>query len=175
MPKALSRPSFATSSTEFALPASSSSLVASTSCVTLDEPNILLQRFRRPSLLVPKAAFLSESRLHSPLVSSYTSHSKKRSQSGMFIDESECDKERMGSPSGSSGNPTPMKISDPGVDGFTEKSKISRPPSTPPRKLSVSSPSMDIQDPPFPGKRLSFPVRLVTPVYISEIEPTPRI
>jgi len=167
MPKALSRPSFATSSSDFALPASSSSLVASTSSVTLDEPNILLQRFRRPSLLVPKTAFLSESRLHSPLVSSFTSHSRKRSQSGMFIEEFESDRERMDSSSGSSGNPTPMKISDLGVDRFTEKAKISRPPSTPPRKLSVSSPSMDIrdQDPPFPERRLSFPVRLVTRIH----------
>lgn len=166
MPKAVSRLSFATSSTDFALPPSSSSPVASTSSITLDEPNVLLQRFRRPSLLASKTGYLSENRLHSPLASSFTMHSRKRSQNLLFNEESESDKDRMitDSPSGSSGNPTPpLKVSETKDDGFKAKMRPSKPPSTPPRKLSVSSVNMDTQESlsPMPlGRRLSFPVSL---------------
>ncbi|KAF8078825.1 hypothetical protein FPV67DRAFT_1466612 [Lyophyllum atratum] len=162
MPKASSRPSFPTSSTDFALPPTSSSPVATSSSVTLDDSNTLLQRFRRPSLLTPKAGYLSESRLHSPLASSFTMHSRRRSQSLMFVEELESDRERMltDSSSASSENPTPpLKASETKHEELKGKATPSRPPLTPPRKRS--SASMDVQDSfsPLPGRRLSFPLK----------------
>lgn len=163
MPKASSRPSFPTSSTDFALPPSSSSPVASTSSLTLDDPNLLLQRFRRPSLLAPKASYISETRLHSPLASSFTMHSRRRSHSMIHLEESESDRERMltDSSSGSSENPTPpLKPFDTTPEELKSKPDISKPPLTPPRRSS--STSMEVQDTqfsPLPNRRLSFPVR----------------
>ncbi|KAH0590959.1 hypothetical protein H2248_001072 [Termitomyces sp. 'cryptogamus'] len=157
MPKAASRPSFPTSSTDFALPPSPS--LATTSSVTLDDPNVLIQRFRRPSILVPKSGYLSDSRLHSPLASSFTLHSRRRSQSSlMFAEEPESDKDRMltDSSSASSENPTPPLK--PTLE--EQKGKFpSRAPLTPPRRrLSVA---MDVQEPfsPLPGRRLLFPLK----------------
>ncbi|KAG6866061.1 hypothetical protein C0991_009158 [Blastosporella zonata] len=154
MPKAASRPSFPTSSTDFALPPSSSA-------VTLDDSNLLLQRFRRPSLLAPKASYLSESRLHSPLASSFTLHSRRRSQSLMFAEEFESDKERMltDSSSASSENPTPpLRPTETKTEDMRGKT-TSRPPLTPPRRRS--SAAMDVQETfsPLPSRRLSFPLK----------------
>ncbi|KAG6877883.1 hypothetical protein C0993_002884 [Termitomyces sp. T159_Od127] len=157
--RAASRPSFPTSSTDFALPSSS---VATTSSVTLDDPNVFLQRFRRPSILAPKSGYLSESRLHSPLASSFTLHSRRRSQSSlMFVEEPESDKERMltDSSSASSENSTPpLKQTE--AKSEEQKGKFSsRPPLTPPRKRLSNA--MDVQEPfsPLPGRRLSFPLK----------------
>ncbi|KAG6821386.1 hypothetical protein H0H93_014183 [Arthromyces matolae] len=162
MPKDASRPSFATSSSDFALPPSSS--VATSSSVTLDEPNLLIQRFRRPSLLVPKSGYLSDSRIHSPLGSSSTLHSRRRSQSShMSFEELESDKDRMqtDSSSASSENLTPpLKPS----KSEEPKAKVSsRSPLTPPRRRS--SAAMEVQEaiPSLPGRRLSFPVREMLP------------
>ncbi|KAG6911596.1 hypothetical protein DXG01_011899 [Tephrocybe rancida] len=180
MPKAASRPSFPTSSTDFALPPSSS--VATGSSVTLDDSNLLLQRFRRPSLLAPKASYLSESRLHSPLASSFTLHSRRRSQSLMFIEEPESDKERMlTDSSGSSENPTPPLNSIETKHEDLKGKATGRLPLTPPRRRS--SAAMDVQESfsPLPGRRLSFPVRSasslrpsIQPTSVSQIK-QPRI
>ena len=63
-------------------------------------------RFRRPSLLAPKASYLA----NSPLIASYTPiWRRRRSQIGIG-DEADSDKEKMltdSSPSSTSGNPTP--------------------------------------------------------------------
>ncbi|KAG6832532.1 hypothetical protein H0H92_000161 [Tricholoma furcatifolium] len=174
MPKAAaSRPSFPTSSTDFALPPSSS--LATSSNISLDDSNLILQRFRRPSLLAPKASYLSENRLHSPLVSSFTLHSRRRSQSLMHLDEIESDKERMAtdSSSASSENPTPPLKSDTKPEDLKGKTP-SRPPLTPPRRRS--SAAMDIQDSfsPLPGRRLSFPMTLSKLDHVHQLK-APRI
>jgi hypothetical protein len=111
MSSALPRPSLPTSSTDFALPPSSSG-VGSTptlSSLSVDEINPLTHRFRRPSLLAPKASYLSDARSHSPLAASFTLAPSKRRRSRYWLgDESESD--RMwtdSSPSSSSENPTP--------------------------------------------------------------------
>jgi hypothetical protein len=161
MPKASSRPSLPTSSTDFALPPSSSNPASS-----LDDSNPLLQRFRRPSLLAPKATYLSESRSHSPLAASFTIHSSTRRRS-VITEESESDRERMwmdSSPSGSSENPTPpLRPPENGDDGLTVKAKRLV---TPPRK--VSSASMDFQESHtrLQSRRLSFPVCLNLSVHL---------
>lgn len=158
MPKATSRPSFATSSTDFALPPSSSTPTASSSSLTSDDPDILLQRFRRPSILAPKANYFSEARLHSPLASSFTMHSRRRSHSMMHLEESESDRERMltDSSSGSSENPTPP-LKAPAE--LKSKQGAPKPPLTPPRKSSLTSmEAQDTQFSPLPSRRLSFPV-----------------
>ncbi|KII94158.1 hypothetical protein PLICRDRAFT_171832 [Plicaturopsis crispa FD-325 SS-3] len=139
------RPSLPTSSSDFALPPSSS---ASTSAD--DDANSLRYRFRRPSILAPKATYLSESRLSSPLTASFTIPSRRNRGSG---EESESDRERMwtdSSPSSSSENPTPPlgRL----VDAEKASERVSpgkrrRGPSTPPRNRSPSS-GMDIQDMP---------------------------
>lgn len=156
MPKASSRPSFPTSCTDFALPPSS---VASTSALTLDDPNVLLQRFRRPSLLAPKNGYVSESRLHSPLASSFTLHSRRRSH-GTMAEESESDKEKVpvdNSPE-SSGHSTPhLKIPEKRDEQVIDKTAIKRP-STPPRRISSTSMDVETQYSPKSNRRLSFPV-----------------
>ena len=160
MPKASSRPSFPTSCTDFALPSSSSNPVASTSALTLDDPDVLLQRFRRPSLLAAKAGYVSESRLHSPLASSFTLHSRRRSH-GTMTEESESDKERVLTDNWaleSSENMTSLKTVEKGDEQVIGETILKRP-STPPRRLSTTH--MDIQETqisPKTSRRLSFPV-----------------
>jgi len=160
MPKASSRPSFPTSCTDFALPPSSSSPVASSSGLTLDDPTVLLQRFRRPSLLAPKTGYLSEGRLHSPLASSFTLHSRRRSH-GVVTEESEGDKERVltdNSPE-SSEHSTPPQIPEK-TDERVKGTTTVKGPSTPPSRLpSASMDFQEIQISPKPSRRLSFPVR----------------
>ncbi|TFK77301.1 hypothetical protein BDN72DRAFT_37717 [Pluteus cervinus] len=146
MPKATSRPLFPSSTTDFALPSSPSN-VASTSAHTLDDTNPLLPRFRRSSLLAPKAGYLLEAR-HSPLISSFTIHSppsRRGSHSATHSEDFESDKERMsmdGTPptSGSSGNPTPpLMTSDNSDEDLINRHKLVKPPSTPPRKPASTS------------------------------------
>ena len=160
MPKASSRPYLPTSSSDFALPSSSSSPGASTSSITLDDPTFLLQRFRRPSLL-QKAGYLSESRLHSPLASSFSLHARRRSQNAFVVEESESDKDRMLTDSSSSSETQtpPLRVLGNSEEDLNVKSGMSKQPLTPPRRKS--SASMDASDMPiFLNRRLSFPVCL---------------
>ncbi|KAF8807781.1 hypothetical protein BYT27DRAFT_6588785 [Phlegmacium glaucopus] len=162
MPKASSRPYLPTSSSDFALPPSSSSSSspgASTSSLTLDDPTFLLQRFRRPSLL-QKAGYLSESRLHSPLASSFTLHARRRSQNAYILEESESDKDRMVTDSSSSSETQtpPLRVPGNSEEDLTVKIGGSKVPLTPPRRRS--SASMDSSDmPTIFNRRLSFPLK----------------
>lgn len=156
MPKDTSRPSLPTTSGDFALP-SHSSPGASSSSLTLDDPNYLVNKWKRPSLL--------SSRIHSPLASSFTSHARRRSQSILAHEESESEREggmSTDSPSSSEhatpplGGPAQVE-EDPG----TARPKP-KPPRTPPRRRS-SAASMDADMPTIFNRRLSFPVRLCGP------------
>lgn len=159
MPKATSRPCFPTSLSDFALPTSTSP-GASTSALSLDDPGFILHRLRRPNLLA--------ARHHSPLASSFTFHTRRRSHSSTrtVADDLESDRERMStdSPTSSSGNPTPpLKTSEATDDTENNiKTAISKLPSTPPRRRSSSS--IDAADPylPMSCRRLAFPVRIIT-------------
>lgn len=162
MPKDSSRTPLPTSSSDFALPSSSStsSPGASTSSVTLDDPTFLFNRLRRSSFL-QKSNYLSETRLHSPLASSFTLHARRRSQTAAFIaEESESDKDRMmtDSPNSSETHTPPLKVPTNAEDDSTvTKVPIRQPPLTPPRRRS--SASMDASDmPTIFNRRLSFPV-----------------
>lgn len=161
MPKASSRPYLPTSSSDFALPSSSSSPGASTSSITLDDPTFLLQRFRRPSLL-QKAGYHSESRLHSPLASSFTLHARRRSQNAFIVEESESEKDRMVTDSSSSSETQtpPLRVPENSEEDLINgKPSMSKPPLTPPRRKS--SAGMEASDMPIIfNRRLSFPVCL---------------
>ncbi|KDQ31041.1 hypothetical protein PLEOSDRAFT_173131 [Pleurotus ostreatus PC15] len=161
MPKA-TRPSLPTSLTDFALPASSSTALASPS--PLDDIPPLLQRFRRPSLLSTKGGYFSDGRLHSPLASSFTLHppTRRRLNQNAMQEDGESDKERMltdSSPSSSSENTTPPLGGPEGSEGETRhpRKKLKHP-ATPPRKSSTGTETQD-----FPARnhhrRLSFPVK----------------
>lgn len=113
------RPPLPTSSSDFALPPSTSTVVVPTP--TVEEFNPLLLRFRRPSLLAPpRATFYSEGRINSPLAgSSFTIPSKHRYRHksvgsvSMSGEESESDREKMWTdspPSADSGSNTPALI-----------------------------------------------------------------
>ena len=160
MPKASTRAPLPTSSSDFALP-SSSSPGASGSSVTLDDPGVLFHRLRRSSFL-QKAGYLSETRLHSPLASAYTLHARRRSQNTFIAEESESDKDRMmtDSPNSSETHTPPLKA--PGNSeedlNIVTRPVLRPPPLTPPRRRS--SASMDASDmPTIFNRRLSFPVR----------------
>lgn len=106
------RTSLPTSSSEFALPPSSSSATSNPSVLTAnEEPNPILLRFRRPSLLAPSRPF-SESQIKSPLANSY--FVPRRHSSSISIDggeESESDRDKMWTdspPCSDSGNTTPL-------------------------------------------------------------------
>lgn len=142
MPEKPARPSLPSSSTDFALPPSSSSSSNPGSPVTTaDDTNPLLVRFRRPSILAPKAAYFSETRLQSPLVASFTLPSRRKNG---YADESESD--RMwtdSSPSSSSENPTPPLGPPIEVETTADKEREvkvrrRRTPLTPPRNTSPS-------------------------------------
>ncbi|KAK2461595.1 hypothetical protein APHAL10511_006058 [Amanita phalloides] len=157
MPKASSRPYLPTSLSDFHLPTSLSS-GASTSALTLDDPGFLHQRFRRSNLLA--------TRHHSPLASSFTLHTRRRSHSSTrtIADDLESDKERMStdSPSSSSGNPTPPLKTSEATDDTEHniKTAISKLPSTPPRRRSSAT---DAIDSPFqfptPSRRSGLPLK----------------
>ncbi|KAH7930510.1 hypothetical protein BV22DRAFT_1124794 [Leucogyrophana mollusca] len=135
------RLSFPTSTSDFALPSSSSS--------SDDVPaNPLLARFRRPTLS-SKSSYFSDKKLQSPLAVSFTIPSRRRGSAGG--EESESDKERMcteSSPS-SSGNPTPPIGLSQDSDAGEMSTKGIPQPSTPPpsRSLSVSGIGQDALDP----------------------------
>lgn len=171
MPKAPPRTSLPTSSSDFALPASSSPL-ASSSSLTLDDPAPLISKFRRPSLLSQKSATHGEGRLHSPLASSFTpyTHSRRRSRNASFSlteDAYESDRERMITDSPTSGtNTPPLKTNESSEEDLSTgtvkpgPSMARMPPLTPPRRRSSSS--MDLQESyslvTSSGKRITLPV-----------------
>lgn len=150
MPKALtSRHPLPTSSTDFNLPSSTAAPTTSAGSY-LEDANVLFQRFRRPSLLAPKAAHLSDSRLHSPLTASFkppSPHRRRASQSAS-IDETDSLWFDISTPS-SSENSTPP------ITENTDDTRRSAPPSTPPRR-SLSR-GADLSDIRMKGRRLSFP------------------
>lgn len=169
MPKVPLRPSLPTSSSEFALPSSSSPLTSS--ALTFDDPSFLLSKFRRPSILSQKNVLLGESRLHSPLASSFIpyTHSRRRSRNtslSLTDDPYESDRECMITDSPTSGTNTPSlkaSASEEDLNPTTTKhnpSTIKVLPLTPPRRKS--STSMDIQEnfglTTSSGKRISLPV-----------------
>ncbi|KAK7463894.1 hypothetical protein VKT23_005829 [Stygiomarasmius scandens] len=158
MPKDFSRPSLPTSSTDFALPASS---LASSSALTLEDAGFILHRFRRPSVLAPKATYFSESRLHSPLAASFTlnpSSKRKSSSDEECPDDSASYLDRMtgdSSPSGSSENPTPPLSAPENIEEDSSSGRVSRSKlHTPPRKHSSTVDSQSL-----PRRRLSYPVK----------------
>ncbi|KAK7059186.1 hypothetical protein VNI00_001813 [Paramarasmius palmivorus] len=151
MPKDSSRPSLPATSSDFALPSS----MASTSQLTIEETNFVFQRFRRGSLLAPKAI------LHSPLQASFTvSPSPKRKVfSEDSIDDSDVYRERIlsdSSPSGSSENPTPPLAPNNSEEDLGNRSSRAKSVSTPPRKFSSSDSESHIRH---PKRRLSFPLK----------------
>lgn len=161
MPKDSSRPFLATSSTEFALPPSTSNPVASSSSLTLDDTNFALPRFRRPSLLAPKAGYLSDSRLHSPLAASFTLHSsaQKRKEHHHALASDEFRMRSDSSPSSSSENtstPPLIPIESGDEDSNGKGLNSSKAPLTPPRKSSTAS--TEDSNGRYPKRRLSFPV-----------------
>ncbi|KAJ7492391.1 hypothetical protein FB451DRAFT_1123214 [Mycena latifolia] len=154
MPKAAtSRHPLPTSSTDFNLP-SSSSAPAALAAAYLDD-SLLFQRFRRPSLLAPKATHLPDSRLHSPLAASFkssSSHKRRASYSTSSVDESDALWSDISPPS-SSENPTPPLV----AAENTDDAMRSMPPLTPPRR-SLSR-GADLAEARLKGRRLSFPLK----------------
>ncbi|KAJ7103297.1 hypothetical protein B0H15DRAFT_205877 [Mycena belliarum] len=152
MPKAAtSRHPLPTSSTDFNLPPSSA---PSTPVAGYLDENLLFQRFRRPSLLAPKA-HLPDSRLHSPLAASFkssSSHKRRASYSTSSLDESDALWSDITPPS-SSENTTPPLLAPENPDD----SRRSVPPLTPPRR-SLSR-GADLAEARFKGRRLSFPLK----------------
>ncbi|KAF9566118.1 hypothetical protein CPC08DRAFT_658277, partial [Agrocybe pediades] len=165
MPKASSRAPLPTSSSDFALPSSSSSSPgASSSAVTLDDPGFLFNRLRRSSIL-NKTGYFSETRLHSPLASSFTLHARRRSQSQnvLIAEESESDKERMmtDSPSSSETRTPPLKAPGNSEEDLpaTAKPLVRQPPLTPPRRRSSASMDATADMPTIFNRRLSVPLK----------------
>ena len=155
------RSSLPASSTDFALRASSSPLQPPSD--DFNGLNPLLFRFRRPSLLSPK--YLSDSRLSSPLATSFTAPLRPSSASDV-------DRERIWadsrSASESSENATPpLNGSEADKDAGTDSDsamKTSRP-QTPPRNPSSSSMDVIAESSYLPNlRRLSHPVRHVMPL-----------
>ncbi|KAJ7786556.1 hypothetical protein B0H16DRAFT_1490853 [Mycena metata] len=148
MPKASKLP---TSSTDFNLPPSTSAPPALATGY-LDDTSMLFQRFRRPSLLAPKATHLPDSRLHSPLAASFKSHKRRASHSTSSLDDSDTLWTDITPPSGSE-NPTPPLVLPEGTDDATKP----MPPLTPPRR-SLSR-GADLAEARLKGRRLSFPIK----------------
>ncbi|KAI0040811.1 hypothetical protein FA95DRAFT_814853 [Auriscalpium vulgare] len=152
------RPTLPASSLDFALPSSSPN-TPSPALPLADDFNPLLFRFRRPSLLAPKA--LSESRLASPLTMSFPRSPLRPSSA------SESDRERMwadSSPSSSSDNVTPPLQGDKDVGADSDSNMKTSRPRTPPRKPSSASSSGDVTAEAYMPhlRRLSFPVRMTS-------------
>lgn len=153
MPKAASsRTPLPALSSDFALPSST----ASPSSASDDHP-FLYKRFRRPSLL-QKAGYLSETRLLSPLATSFTFHARRRSHSQTLDMEAENEKDRMLTDSSCSSetHTPPLRADGSEEDVPAAKTSLKPPPLTPPRRKS----SMDVTDmmPTVFNRRLSFPV-----------------
>lgn len=160
------RPSLPTSSSDFALPPTSTS--------SPDDANPLLYRFRRPSILAPKATYSSETRLSSPLSTLVSIPLPRRSRRFMG-EEPDAYRDRMwtdSSPSSSSENPTPPlgpPIETDSVEHHAQVGKRPRSPSTPPpRNTSPASASMDTQELPLRShaRRSSHPVSYAISLYI---------
>ncbi|KAI0714979.1 hypothetical protein C8Q76DRAFT_795787 [Earliella scabrosa] len=137
----LPRPSLPTSSSDFALPSSpSASLPPSSS----DDLSPFLLRLRRPSTLGPRGGSQppQDSRLHSPLVSSFT----RRHSSGGTGEDSESDRDKMSTDS-DSGNATPL-LPGPQIDSESDAGMKTSRPRTPPRMTSASSSSSGNEDQP---------------------------
>ncbi|KAF8273986.1 hypothetical protein EI94DRAFT_1562778 [Lactarius quietus] len=154
----LPRPSLPTSSTDFALRASSPALQSPTDEFTGLNP--LLFRFRRPSVLAPK--YISESRLSSPLAASFSSPLRPSSAS-------EVDRERIWADSGSASessenNTPPLNGSDADKDAGQDSDsamRTSRPQTPPPRNPSSSSMDVIAESSYLPHlRRLSHPLKL---------------
>ena len=165
------RSSLPASSTDFALRASSSPLQSPSD--EFNGLNPLLFRFRRPSLLAPK--YLSDSRLSSPLATSFTSPLRPSSASDV-------DRERIWadsrSASESSENATPpLNGSEVDKDADSDSAmKTSRPQTPPPRNPSSSSMDVIAESSYLPHlRRLSHPVRHVIPIVIMMHTLTPRM
>ncbi|KAH9913322.1 uncharacterized protein BXZ73DRAFT_55556 [Epithele typhae] len=152
-----SRPSLPTSSSDFALPSSPSSALATSST---DDLSPFLLRLRRPSNLRSRGSDGSppDHRLHSPLISSFT---RRYSQGGSGLGEdSESDRDKM-STDGESGHATPL-LPGPVIDTDSDTSMKTSRPRTPPRLTSASSSSSGNEDQPTRAhnRRLSHPVRV---------------
>ncbi|KAJ6504385.1 hypothetical protein DFH09DRAFT_291620 [Mycena vulgaris] len=156
MPKAAtSRHPLPTSSTDFNLPSATSNPTTLTAAY-LDDSSLLFQRFRRPSLLAPKAAHLPDSRLHSPLAGSFkpsSSHKRRASYGTSSLDESDAMWSDISPPS-SSENPTPPLLA---PENTCDDTRRSMPPLTPPRRSS--SRGADLAEARLKGRRLSFPIK----------------
>ncbi|KAJ7897096.1 hypothetical protein B0H14DRAFT_2332729 [Mycena olivaceomarginata] len=152
MPKDISRQRdpLPASSTDFNLPSSTSTPTLATAYP--DDSSVLFQRFRRPSLLAPKATNFPDSRLHSPLATSFkgSSHRRRASQSTSSLDEADIFDV---SPPSSSENPTPPLLP---IEN-TDEVRQSKPPLTPPRR-SLSR-GADLSEARLKGRRLSFPLK----------------
>lgn len=158
MPKDRTRTLLPTSTTDFALPAYAAA--ASTSSYTLDDSPLAYTRLRRQSVLAPKA-YLSETRLASPLQTSFTLQPSPK------LVQSVKPSTRPGSAgslaadpgsSSSSGSSTPAMSTE---DESTQDVKVARAYRSPPRRSA--SAACDTQDShSYPKRRLSFPVRSFT-------------
>lgn len=148
MPKDSSRQPLPTSSSDFALPPSSSPGASSFSSV--DDPNFLFNRIRRPSLL--------QRSHHSPLANTLSFHVRRRSQASALAEESESEKERMSteSPSSSETHTPPLRAESTEEDIPIVKPKPVKAPATPPRRRS--SASIDTDMPTVFHRRLNHPV-----------------
>ncbi|KAI0778743.1 hypothetical protein BD413DRAFT_466180 [Trametes elegans] len=144
------RPSLPTSSSEFALPSSPSTVLPPSSS---DDLSPFMLRLRRPSLLGPRPGIAqsAEARpVHSPLVSSFT----RRYSSNGTGDDSESDRDKMSTDS-DSGNATPL-LPGPSIDSESDASMKTSRPRTPPRLTSASSSSSGTEEPMrLPHRRLS--------------------
>lgn len=128
MPKEPSRPSLPASSTDFALPPSSAA--------SYDDSNLILQRFRRPSLLAPRAAYVSEPNI------SFAPSKLNQERTGSFILEDPFTLRSDSSQSSGSETATPPLGSEEDIPtGRPLKSKSLI---TPPRR--ASSASIESQD-----------------------------
>ncbi|KAI0699357.1 hypothetical protein C8T65DRAFT_742532 [Cerioporus squamosus] len=134
----ISRPSLPTSSSDFALPSSPSACLPPSAS---DDLSPFLLRLRRPSMLGPHGNQAAhDSRLHSPLVSSFT----RRGSSSGTGEDSESDRDKMSTDS-DSGNATPL-MPGPQIDSQSDTSMKTSRPHTPPRMASASSSSSSNED-----------------------------
>ncbi len=155
MPKDNTRAPLPASTTDFALPAYS---VASTPSFTMDDTALVYTRLRRPSILAPKA-YLTETRLASPLQTSFTlqpSPKLARPLSGTSSERSGSVGSLMveSASSSSSGSSTPAMSTE---EDTPQESKVARAYRSPPRRSTAAA--VDAQDSrSYPKRRLSFPV-----------------
>ncbi|KAI0828941.1 hypothetical protein BC628DRAFT_1417323 [Trametes gibbosa] len=141
------RPSLPTSSSDFALPSSPSTMLPPSAS---DDLSPFMLRLRRPSLLGPRSGGTStptEGRLHSPLVTSFT----RRHSSNGTGDDSESDRDKMSTDS-DSGHATPL-LPGPTIESESDTSMKTSRPRTPPRLTSASSSSSGT-DEQMPGMRM---------------------